>query len=81
MSIESKLIHIVYIHTECSLTAIHFECAFSQSTSIGGLKSFEGELHRDVKQCNCYNFACNHLHKQLNDKARNNMRYFVASLR
>ena len=27
------------------ITAIHFECTFSQSTSIGG--QFEGELHHD----------------------------------
>ena len=32
--IGSELIHIVCIHTECTLTAIRFECAFSQSTSI-----------------------------------------------
>ena len=25
---------IICIHTECTLTAIHFECAFSQSTFI-----------------------------------------------
>ena len=35
---ESKLIHVVCVYTECTLTAIRFEYAFSQSTSIGGLK-------------------------------------------
>ena len=38
MRIGSELIRIVYVHTECALTAIRIECAFSQSTSIGGLK-------------------------------------------
>ena len=39
MRISSELIHIVCVHTECALTTIHIECAFSQSTSIGGLKA------------------------------------------
>ena len=43
--IGNKLIRIVYVHTECALTTIRIECAFSQSTSI----RFEGELHHDVK--------------------------------
>ena len=34
MRIGSELICIVCVHTECVLTAIHIECAFSQSTSI-----------------------------------------------
>ena len=38
MRIGSKSIRIVSVRTECALTAIHIECAFSQSTSIGGLK-------------------------------------------
>ena len=38
MRIGSELIRIVCVHTECALTAIRIECAFSQSTSIGGLK-------------------------------------------
>ena len=38
MLIGSKLICIVYVHSECALTAIHIECSFSQSTSIGSLK-------------------------------------------
>ena len=38
MRIGSELIHIVCVHTECTLTAIRIECAFSQSTFIGGLK-------------------------------------------
>ena len=38
MRIGSKLICIVCVHTECALTEIHIECAFSQSTSKGGLK-------------------------------------------
>ena len=38
MYIESELIYIAFIYTECALTAIHIGCAFSQSTSIGGLK-------------------------------------------
>ena len=37
MCIGNELICIACIHTECALTAIHFECAFSQSTSISGL--------------------------------------------
>ena len=36
--IEGELICIVYVYTECALTAIRIECAFSQSTSIGGSK-------------------------------------------
>ena len=36
--IGSKLIRIVCVHTECALYAIRIECAFGQSTSIGGLK-------------------------------------------
>ena len=39
MHIGSKLICIVSVHTECALTAIRIECAFGQSTSIGGLKA------------------------------------------
>ena len=39
MRIGSKLICIVCVHTECALTAIRIECAFGQSTSIGGLKA------------------------------------------
>ena len=38
MHIGGELIHIVCVHTECTLTAIRIECAFGQSTSIGGLK-------------------------------------------
>ena len=38
MHIGSKLIHIVCVHTECALIAIQIECAFSQSTSMDGLK-------------------------------------------
>ena len=38
MHIGSELIRIVCVHTECALTAICIECAFSQSTSIGSLK-------------------------------------------
>ena len=38
MRIGGELIHIVCVHTECTLTAIRIECAFGQSTSIGGLK-------------------------------------------
>ena len=38
MHIESKLIRIVCVHTECTLTEIHIECTFGQSTFIGGLK-------------------------------------------
>ena len=30
------------------ITSIYFECIFSQSTSIGGLSLFEGELHHYV---------------------------------
>ena len=39
MHIGSELIRIVCVHTECALTAIRIECAFGQSTSIGGLKA------------------------------------------
>ena len=38
MRIGSELIRIVCVHTECALTAIRIECAFGQSTFIGGLK-------------------------------------------
>ena len=38
MRIRGELIRIVCVHTECALTAIRIEWAFSQSTSIGGLK-------------------------------------------
>ena len=38
MRIGGELIQIVCVHTECALTAIRIECAFGQSTSIGGLK-------------------------------------------
>ena len=38
MCIESELIRIVCVNTECTLTATCIECAFSQSTFIGGLK-------------------------------------------
>ena len=46
MRIESKLICITCVHTECALTAILIECAFSQTTSIGGLKPVSTELQR-----------------------------------
>ena len=39
MCIGIELNCIVCIHTECALTAIRIEFAFSQSTSMGGLKS------------------------------------------
>ena len=39
MHIGNEIIHIVCVHTECALTAIRIECAFGQSTSIGGLKA------------------------------------------
>ena len=29
---------IICVHTNCTLTVIHFECTFSHSTSTGGLK-------------------------------------------
>ena len=34
----NQLIRIISAHTECTLTAIRFESAFSQSTSLDGLK-------------------------------------------
>ena len=46
MRIESELICITCVHTECALTAIRIECAFSQFTSIGGLKPVLTELVR-----------------------------------
>ena len=46
MCIESELICITCVHTECALIAIHIECAFSQFTSIGGLKPVSTELLR-----------------------------------
>ena len=39
MCIERELICIICVHTECALTAIRIECAFGQSSSIGGLKA------------------------------------------
>ena len=39
MRIGGELIRIVCVHTEFALTAIRIECAFGQSTSIGGLKA------------------------------------------
>ena len=44
MRIESELIRTTCVHTECALTAILIECAFSQSTFIGGLKPVSTEL-------------------------------------
>ena len=38
MRIGGESIRIVCVHTECALTAIRIECAFGQSTSIGGFK-------------------------------------------
>ena len=38
MCIGNELIRIVGVHTECTLATIRNECAFRQSTSIGGLK-------------------------------------------
>ena len=38
MCIRNELIRIACIHTECALTTTYFECAFSQSPFIGGLK-------------------------------------------
>ena len=50
MRIKIELIRIVSIHTECALTAIRFESAFSQSTSIGGLKQWGIIFGPDQKQ-------------------------------
>ena len=44
---NSKLICIATVHTECALTATPFEFAFSQSTSIGGLKLDRAEFTLD----------------------------------
>ena len=44
MRIKSELICIASIHTEFALTAIHIECVFSQSTSIGGLKPISYQM-------------------------------------
>ena len=38
MLIGSELIHNACVHTKYALTAIHIECSFGQSTSIGGMK-------------------------------------------
>ena len=38
MQIKFESIRIVRIHTEAALTAMRIQCAFGQSTSIGGLK-------------------------------------------
>ena len=65
MRIESELIRIACVHTECALTAIRIECTFSQSTSIGGLKPVSYQIdaiasspYRHVIDCVChYNCA------------------------
>ena len=43
MHIKSELIRIACVHTECAVTSIRIQCAFTQSTSIhfhSGLKPY-----------------------------------------
>ena len=48
MHTGSKFICIDHVHTKCSLTAIHIECAFIQSTSIDGV-NIDGESNHHMK--------------------------------
>ena len=81
MHTGTKLICIVCVHTECALTAIRIECAFSQSTSIGGLKSVWRWIGSWRKIFQVLYFACDRLCEETSDEARNNKCYFVALLR
>ena len=81
ISIKSELIRIACVHTECALTAIRIEFAFSQSTSIGGLKPISYRIdviasstYRRVIYCAChYNCAISkssRIERENNIKAR-----------
>ena len=78
MRIESKLICIICVHTKSALTAICFECAFSQSTSIGGLKPVWMWITLWCEIMPVLYFPCDELHEETSDKARNNNCYCVA---
>ena len=73
--IGSKLICIVCIHTECALSTIHIERAF---TFIGGLKPVWRWIASWREICRYYTFVCDRLCEEMSNKARY---YFVALLR
>ena len=70
MCIESKLICIICVHTKCALTAIYFECAFSQSTSIGGLKPVWMWITLWCEIIRVLYFMCDGLHEETSDKEK-----------
>ena len=76
--IGNELIRIVCIHTECTLTTIHIECAFGQSTSIGGLKAncIITEINKGVIYLCVIDCAMKQEYKKTNNK-----RNTIASLR
>ena len=78
MRIGSELIHIVCVHTECALTTIRIECAFGQSTSIGGLKA--NCIVTGINAAVIYSRS-DRLCKETSKKERNNKRYVISSLR
>ena len=86
MCIGSELICIACIHTEYTLTAIRFECAFSQSTSIGGLVpvwrwiASSCEIMQILHSCVIDCMKKQAIREETSDKGRNNKRNFVASL-
>ena len=59
----------------------HIECAFSQSTSISGLKSVWRWIALSSKIMQMLYFAYEWLHEEANDKGGNNKYNFVTSLR
>ena len=77
LHIGSKLICIVCIHAEYTLTTICIECAFGLSTSIGGLKP----VWRWIASSQDLYITCDRLCKETSNKGRNNRRNIIASLR
>ena len=67
MRIKIELIRIAGVHTETGLTAIRIECAFSQSTCIGGLKPvWDQSSYYVVLRVCCYICALT-FDKQINE--------------
>ena len=71
MHIGGELIRIVCVHTECALTAVRIECAFGQSTSIGGLKPV-ASLEQRRNQAKCIIF-----YKILNNMVSVNFNHYL----
>ena len=73
----NQIYSIVCVHTECTLTAICFECAFSQSTSTRDLKPVWRWIASWCEIKGCYISMRDRWHEETSNKERNNAVLYI----